>query len=181
MKKRILTETARTPVGKMCEVNAGASNQNWGACSERQLREYYRICLENNLIVARNQVEAEIKNRSHHEWLVPRPFNVDQFTVPNAQYLWNERNTCHRIIQTALDLPYTVGDTQRPSEYLLRAYMLIKCMGHESDFKMLEIWIKNHMKDQPYYDLIPHIADQVLNMNNVADDIAQAVRNVNYN
>jgi hypothetical protein len=181
MKKVIMNE-ALSPLDKMKAANNGTRKQNWGACSDQKLKDYYKICLENQLTRAILDAEAEIKNRDHFEWLAPRAVNpiLINITTSDAQYIWNERKTCHRIIQTALDLPSSVGDTYRPSEFLLKAYVLIKCMDQEVDLKMIEIWIKNHMKDQPYYSVVPTLANRYINHANVADQIAAAVKNVNY-
>lgn len=181
MKKVIMNE-ALSPLDKMKAANNGTRKQNWGACSDQKLKDYYKICLENQLTRAILDAEAEIKNRDHFEWLAPRAINPNLINIAtnDAQYIWNERKTCHRIIQTALDLPSSVGDTYRPSEFLLKAYVLIKCMDQEVDLKMIEIWIKNHMKDQPYYSMIPTLANRYINHANVADQIASAVKNVNY-
>lgn len=182
MKKTVITE-ALSPLDKMKAANAGTRNQNWKACSDQKLKDYYKICLDNNLVHAQNLAEAEIKGRLHWEWLAPRANNIHllNITYADAQYLWQERATCHRVIQTALDQSHQFGDLYRPSEYLLKAYMLIKCMDHETDFKMMEIWIKNFMSDQPYYNLIPSIANQMINQGTAAADIATAIAKVKYN
>jgi hypothetical protein len=54
-------------------------------------------------------------------------------------------------------------------------------MGHDSEFKMMEIWIKNHMKDQDtYYNQIPGILDEICQLPGVVDDIAAAIAGVNF-
>ena len=179
-----LNEAAQTPLEKMQDANTGKRRQNWGACSDTKLKTYYQICLSNGLHTAQYQCEMEIKKRGYNTWLVPRVGALDNFPVMFAQEIWNERKTCHRLIQNAIDLTTVSAnvDVLRPSEYLTRIYMLIKCMGHETELKMLEIWIKNHMKDQQtYYDLIPTIISKAISLPGVPDKIARAVAQVNYN
>lgn len=185
MKKIKLTEaTAKTPLEKMQDTNSGKRNQNWKACSDNKLKLYYKICIENNLSYALQQCEQEILARDYHNWLCPFSASFSRlncFNTQFAQHLWDERNTCHRIIQEAIDSPYVGPPGSRPSEYLLKAYIFIKCMGHDSEFKMMEIWIKNHMKDQDtYYNKIPTILDEICQIPNVTDDIAKAIAGVNF-
>ncbi len=185
MKKIKLTEaTAKTPYEKMQDVDHGRRNQNWKACSDTKLKLYYKICIESNLQFALRQCEQEIVARSQYNWLCPFAgsfLGLHKFETQFAQHLWDERNTCHRIIQEAIDYPYVGPPGGRPSEYLLKAYIFIKCMGHDSEFKMMEIWIKNHMKDQDtYYNQIPGILDEICQLPGVVDDIAVAIAGVNF-
>lgn len=182
MKKIKLTEdTAKTPLEKMQDVDHGRRNQNWGACSDTKLKMYYKICIDNSLRFALTQCEQEIIKRSHHNWLRPRLTAVTDYSTSFAQHLWNERATCHRIIQEAVDVPYTGHPLDRPSEYLVKAYVLLKCMGHDSDLKMMEIWIKNHMKDQDtYYNEIPSLLNILSENPTVVQRITTAVAGVNF-
>ena len=182
MKKIRLTEaTAKTPLEKMQDANSGKRKQNWAACSDTKLKMYYKVCIENTLPVALHECEQEILKRSHHNWLRPRLGAVLNYTTTFAQHLWDERTTCHRIIQEAVDSPYTISPNSRPSEYLVQAYILIKCMDHDSDLKMMEIWIKNHMKDQDtYYNEIPSLLNVLSEDPKVVQEITTAIAGVNF-
>lgn len=183
MKTVVLKEAStQTPLEKMRDANSGKRRQNWKACSDNKLKQYYKICIDNDFTLALLCCEVEIYRRGYHQWLCPR---LGAFTtgwdVSFAQHLWDERKTCHRIIQEAIDEP-SIHPSVRPSEYLLRAYLLIKCMGHDSELKMMEIWIKNHMMDQnTYFDEIPTILNDICKDSNIMDAIANTVSGVNYN
>ena len=182
MKKIKLTEaSAKTPLEKMQDVDHGRRNENWGACSDSKLKLYYKTCIENSLRYAVRQCEQEVLKRNHYNWLRPSPINLIDYDTSFAQHIWDERNTCHRIIQEAVDSPYTISPQSRPSEYLVRAYILIKCMEHDSELKMMEIWIKNHMKDQDtYYSEIPDVLDWVSDNAHATQQIADAIKGVKF-
>jgi hypothetical protein len=181
MTKIKLTEAKMSPLDKMVAVELGQRNQNWGACSEEKLRMYYKLCIDNNLNKAIVDCEAEIKKRNLFNWLRPRLGALKSYSTDFAQHLWDERNTCHRIIQEAIDYPYVGPPDSRPSEYLLKAYVLIKCMGHSTELKMTEIWIKNHMRDQgTYYDEIPTILFRLYNLPAAMNHVSDAIQKVNY-
>lgn len=182
MKKIKLTEAStKTPLEKMQDVDHCKRNENWAACSDNKLKLYYKTCIENSLHYAVRQCEQEVLRRNHYNWLRPSLINLIDYDTSFAQHLWDERNTCHRIIQEAVDSPYTISSQSRPSEYLVRAYILIKCMGHDSELKMMEIWIKNHMKDQDtYYSEIPDVLDWVSDNDHATQQIADAIKGVKF-
>jgi hypothetical protein len=183
MKTVVLKEAStQTPLEKMRDANSGKRKQNWKACSDNKLRLYYKICIDNHLTHALLSCEIEIYNRGHHQWLRPRLGALTSgYSIGFAQHIWDERKTCHRIIQEAIDEP-SVHPSNRPSEYLLRAYLLLKCMEHDTELKMMEIWIKNHMKDQnTYFDEIPTTLNDICRDSSIMDAIANTVSRVNYN
>jgi hypothetical protein len=54
-------------------------------------------------------------------------------------------------------------------------------MGHDSDLKMMEIWIKNHMKDQDtYYNEIPSLLNILSKNPTVLQKITTAIAGVNF-
>ena len=181
MKKTIITEASTmSQLDKMYQCEHGQRRQNWRSCSLDKLKENYRICLYQRFVKAGSEAEAEIIHRELHNLLAPRPYNIDNFSVNHAQFIWDNRKTYHRIIQAAKECPLTCGDTLRPSEYLTRAFILAVAMDNSEMDAFIQA-VKAAMRaEETYSGLMPKYLDEVANKSGNADAIANAVAQVDY-
>ena len=182
MKTINLNESAKTPLEKMQDANAGRRRQNWAACADAKLVDYYIICLNHSLTVAAEQAVVELIKRNMEYLVAPRMYALTNFTVDVAQWLWDNRNYPNAVLHAGKDSLRNSSGTMRPSEHHLRMLILAYAMGRpelQGVIDELKKYIKTYCGT--YSRHVPMYLQVVADNATLNDAISKAVQGVNYN
>lgn len=173
MKLIKLTEASSTlsPLDKMRLFNQGQRRENIKACSPVKLLVYYRICLDNNLRRAEDQIATELLNRGLGAYVAPRVHAVDssQFTPYEAQYILANKDDPDKIIDAAIQHPFPrLTESETLTVYLIWGIVL--------DVPQLVLKIKALMlSNQTYFNKMPIIIQDILALPGVEDIITDII------